>query len=171
MADLTSEQKIIRDYKFLMTELFQILPFVDNIESSTDTLKLLWKQKFTKHCMDRGEAGRNRNVYLAKFIECLKCNKFYGPFLSIPPAGELPQWPTPRKPFKRTAFVDKHKIDTDGEPFRYHFARKSLDYGAGICVCIGLTFVQPQFDEDDVVRGTEAWEKMGRYGVPHPLQQ
>lgn len=180
-SKFSAEEKIIRDYKFLITQMLELFPFTDGKCTETDSIKLLWRQKFIKHCMDRGDYGRNRNIYLAKFIECLKNDKLYGPFLAIPPLAELPPWPIVKKvlPNKKQVkvtdaiFAGKEtKIDTNGTPFKYHFARKSLDYGRGICVCFALTFYPSQDVEgDDYNPEAEPWDQVGQLNEPHPIQK
>lgn len=144
----SEHQKLTQDYLYLIDELHKVLAITTIPED--EFLIHEWKDKFINDFFARIDAGRTRNLYIAKFIECLRNGQLTGPFRALPPYGELPEYKSGATsitcaPEWLIKMENELKWDTSGQPFKQYFARKSLDYGRGTCICISLAF--PTNDE------------------------
>lgn len=152
------QQKLTQDYLYLMDELHKVLAITTIPED--DFLIHEWKDKFINDFFARIDAGRTRNIYIAKFIECLRNKRLSGPFRALPPYGDLPEYRSTANdigpPEWLTKIENEHKWNTSGRPFQQYFARKSLDYGRGTCVCISIAFAP----------STEIAPKFHKMGAP-----
>lgn len=162
--DIDRQQRITQDYMYLMRELYKVLS-IKMPEEDTFLIEE-WKDKFINEFFARVDSGRTRNIYLAKFIECIRNKKLTGPFLELPPYGDLPEWQSTRK-FETPQWLKdmqkKQWINTTGEPFQYYFSRKSLDLNRGVCACISIAFP----DKND---NNSSWHKMGRPDEPYSFK-
>lgn len=156
------QQRLTQDYLYLINELYKVLAITTIPEE--EFLIHEWKDKFINDFFARTDACRTRNIYIAKLIECLRNKKLSGPFCELPPYGELPEYKSTEANFGPPEWLTKMEneqwVTTTGRPFDYYFARKSLDYGRGTCVCIGIAF--PINNDDDT---HEKWQAMGATGI------
>lgn len=163
----TEQQKLAQDYLYLIEELYKVLAITTIPED--EFLIHEWKDKFINDFFARIDAGRTRNLYIAKFIECLRNKRLSGPFRALPPYGDLPEYKSTSNnngpPDWLSKMENEQWVTTTGRPFRQYFARKSLDYGRGTCVCISIAF-SPSSDNE-----TEAkYHIMGVPGISYNTQ-
>lgn len=144
------QQKLTQDYLYLMDELHKVLAITTIPEE--EFLIHEWKDKFINDFFARVDAGRTRNLYIAKFIECLRNKRLSGPFRALPPYGDLPEFKSSANKVGPPDWLTKMEKDqwitTTGRPFKQYFARKSLDYGRGTCVCISIAFAPSRIDNN-----------------------